>query len=105
MQTKILNALLGKIFNEEADALDGPLWSAMVILVAGLLLLFGIIGAALSQMGSESEYRLLTVALASWAVLSGACWNAGLKARAKNNLLLVTLLIFALCAYRGHYFG
>lgn len=105
MDINFRKILTGRFFDETKDVLKGPQWAAAVIVVGALILAFTILGAAFSEMGSEREYRLLTAALASWIVISGALWNMGLKARSMNNLIVATVLVAILSLYRAHYFS
>ena len=101
MRFTLLGLLRAKPFDESSDPPAGdiyvrsPLLAVLIVLGAGLCLA-GMYQAATGG-SSETVVVLIALAVAVSAITAGIEWNAGLKARALNQLfwVLVVLILIA----------
>lgn len=94
-----------QVFDETKDIDSGPRWAKTMALIAVVVAYVGMAGALMAAVLEKSSREGFAIMICGFAVLSGAAWHAGLKARAKNGLILcfigLTILSFQTNVFNG----
>ena len=101
MKMSLAGLLVLKPFDESLDApIAGKVYSNSTLLTIGVVWAFILAAAALILVivKHTGALEVLAVAVAVSAVTSGMEWNAGLRARALNQLLITVLVAIGIVA-------
>lgn len=98
----IKQILLLKLFSEDNDQGEGPLWAKGCLVFSGVLIVIGIglsMASLLFGRPNDASHGIFLAAAAN-AIMSGGAWHLKMPGRAKNGLLLAAVLMFVGYAFK-----
>ena len=86
--------LLLKFFDDTSDEFSGPDWAKRLFLVLALFACISITAVVVSLLFEENEqiWSAMALSIVSFTLLCGVAWNFGLKGRAKNGLMTISII-------------
>lgn len=90
-----------EVFDESAEKMDGPQWASSLALGTAAIAYLSLAAVIYSLVVGRSAVSWALVYIAAFAVMSGATWHLGLRARAANQIIICLLGLAAIWVWQN----